>query len=291
MAKIVGVKFKNNGKTYYFAPNGINLSEGDYVIVDTQRGLECGRIIMKESEVADKDIVAPLRPILRKANDSDMAVIKRNEEKRRNAIRTARERVKKHNLDMKILECEYAFDGSKVIIYFSAEGRIDFRDLVKDLAQALRMRIELRQIGIREETKVLGGIGSCGRTCCCAQFLPDFKKVSIKMAKTQGLSLNPTKISGLCGRLMCCLEYENEHYKETLKTMPKINSTVKTPDGEATVVSNNLLKKLVRTKRILADGNIEIKEYKSEQINANSHIGDDIDDSADTEVLPSSDNE
>ncbi|MEG2117277.1 MAG: stage 0 sporulation family protein, partial [Clostridia bacterium] len=208
----------------------------------------------------------PLKPVIRKATDADVAQVLKNASKREEAMKVADEKIKKHNLEMKLTDAEYTFDSQKVIFYFTAEGRIDFRELVRDLAAVFKVRIELRQIGIRDEAKCVGGIAPCGRACCCASFLGDFEKVSIKMAKTQGLSLNPTKISGLCGRLMCCLSYENEHYAETVSLMPKIGASVTTPDGKGMVQSNDLLKRIV-TVRVEKGDDIEIKSYPLADVN------------------------
>lgn len=248
MAKIVGVKFNHTSKIYYFNPNGSFYKEGSGVIVETAKGLEYGIIKIEPKEVPDNEITQPLKPVIRKASPKDEARIAENEKKRPEAMKIAQAKIDEHKLKMKLVDCEFSFDNSKVVFYFSAPGRIDFRDLVKDLASAFKLRIELRQIGIRDETRILGGIGPCGRECCCSSCLPDVKKVTIKMAKTQGLSLNPGKISGLCGRLMCCLEFENAHYSETYKKMPKVGSEVTTPEGKANVVANNMLKETVRVK-------------------------------------------
>ena len=209
MAKVVGVKFKNSSKIYYFAPTEESYDLYSGVIVETAKGPEYGTVVFGVKEVSDKECVQPLKPVVRKATRRDAETVKRNEEKVADAMKLAEEKVKGRNLKMKLVGCEFSFDGKKVVFYFTAEGRVDFRELVKDLASAFHLRIELRQVGIRDETKLIGGIAPCGRSCCCGTCMPDFRKVSIKMAKTQGLSLNPTKISGLCGRLMCCLEYEN----------------------------------------------------------------------------------
>lgn len=261
MEKIIGVKFKNAGKLYYFAPGEEAYEKGAGVIVETARGLEYGTVVVPPKEVPEKEIVSPLKKVVRKATEKDEEILRKNERRRPEAMRIAAEKVARRGLEMKLIDCEFSFEGNKVVFYFSAEGRVDFRELVRDLASAFRARIELRQVGIRDETKILGGIAPCGRACCCSGFLPDFKKVSIKMAKTQGLSLNPTKISGLCGRLMCCLEYENNHYSETFKKMPKTGSEVVTPDGKGTVVSNNMLKMLVRVKIEGKDGAMNYKDF------------------------------
>ncbi len=266
MAKIIGVKFRNSGKVYYFAPKKEEYKRGDGVIVETAKGMEYGKVVIPVKEIGDDELVSPLKPVIRKATAKDDANIAKGEEKREESMKIAAEKIAARGLEMKLIDCEYAFDGSKIIFYFSAEGRVDFRELVRDLASAFHARIELRQVGIRDETKILGGIAPCGRACCCSSCLPDFKKVSIKMAKTQGLSLNPTKISGLCGRLMCCLEYENNHYSETFKKMPKIGSEVSTPDGKGTVVTNNMLKMLVKVKIEGKDGELTYKDFALDDV-------------------------
>ena len=242
MAKIIGVKFKDSGKLYYFAPGNGEYAEGSGVIVETARGVEYATVCVPLKEVPDEELVAPLKPVLRAATQKDEETLRANEEKRAPAMKTAEEKIAARGLDMKLVDCEFTFDGTKVIFYFTADGRVDFRELVKDLSSVFHIRIELRQIGVRDETKLLGGLGPCGRVCCCASCMPDFKKVSIKMAKNQGLSLNPGKISGLCGRLMCCLAYENDYYAEACKKMPKVGGEVGTPEGAGTVVNVNMLK-------------------------------------------------
>lgn len=261
MEKIVGIKFKNTAKVYYFSPNGVSFKKGDGVIVETARGVEYGTVVIENKEVDDSEIVQPLKPVIRKATKADKDRLKRNEEKTPEAFRLCNEKIIQHKLNMKLVGAEYTFDGSKIIFSFTAPGRIDFRDLVKDLAAVFRIRIELRQIGIRDETRLLGGIAPCGRPCCCSSCMTDFKKVSIKMAKTQGLSLNPTKISGLCGRLMCCLSYENDYYKEVFKKMPKVGGEVTSPDGKATVVSVNMLTLTVKVKMEQKDGSMVYKDF------------------------------
>ena len=225
MQKVVGVKFRNTCKTYYFAPAANEeYKRGSVVIVETAKGLESATVVFPTKEVKDEEVVSPLKPIVRLARQKDLERIARNEERRADAIKICRTLAKKRNPDMKIIDCEFSFDGSKVLFSFSAPTRVDFRELVKELAAEFHMRIELKQVGIRDETRILGGIAPCGRPCCCANGACDFKKVTIKMAKTQGLSLNPGKISGLCGRLMCCLEYENDYYAEAGKSMPKVGA-------------------------------------------------------------------
>ncbi len=266
MVKIIGVKFNHTCKIYYFDPKDMSFSKGEGVIVETARGVEYGKVVIEVSEIDESNVVSPLKPVLRKATKKDEETVKEHESKVPWVIDVATKEVEKCGLDMKIVDAEYPFDNSKIIIYFTAPNRIDFRELVKSLATVLKQRIDLRQIGTRDETKILGGIAPCGRVCCCKSFLPDFKKVTIKMAKNQGLSLNPSKISGLCGRLMCCLEYENEPYAEAYKKMPKIGSEVTTPDGKATVISNNMLKMLVKTKTVMKDGSVLYNEYNLDDI-------------------------
>ena len=266
MAEVVGIKFKNSGKVYYFNPCKMQLKKGEGTIVETARGVEYGKVVSEPKDVPEEKIVQPLKPILRRATPEDEASVSKNEEKIPAAMKLAAEKIAQRGLKMKLIDAEFSFEGGKVVFYFTAAGRIDFRDLVKDLATAFHLRIELRQVGIRDETRILGGIAPCGRVCCCASCMPDFRKVTIKMAKTQGLSLNPAKISGLCGRLMCCLEYENEHYSETFKRMPKVGSEVITPDGKATVVSNNMLKLIVKVKTANEDGSFVYKDYPLDAI-------------------------
>ncbi len=265
MAKIIGVKFKQYGKLYYFAPGNGEFAEGQGVIVETARGAEYATVCMPCKEVPDEKLVAPLKPVLRAATERDLENMRRNEERRAPAMKTAAEKIAARGLDMKLVDCEFAFDGSKVVFYFTADGRVDFRELVKDLSSVFHMRIELRQIGVRDEAKLLGGFGPCGRECCCSVCMPDFQKVSIKMAKNQGLSLNPGKISGLCGRLMCCLAYENDYYAEACKKMPKVGSEVGTPEGTGTVVNANMLKMEVKVRIDKGDG-AAYKDFPVEQL-------------------------
>ena len=265
MAKIIGVKFKQYGKLYYFAPGNGEFAEGQGVIVETARGAEYATVCMPCKEVPDEELVAPLKPVLRAATERDLENMRRNEERRAPAMKTAAEKIAARGLDMKLVDCEFAFDGSKVVFYFTADGRVDFRELVKDLSSVFHMRIELRQIGVPDEAKLLGGFGPCGRECCCSVCMPDFQKVSIKMAKNQGLSLNPGKISGLCGRLMCCLAYENEYYAEACKKMPKVGSEVGTPEGTGTVVNANMLKMEVKVRIDKGDG-AAYKDFPVEQL-------------------------
>ena len=264
--KVIGIKFKDGGKIYFFAPNeGEEYEAGTQVVVETSKGLEFATVAFPPKEVDDSEVVQPLKPIVRIATEKDKEQVRRNLERKPQAMKLAQEKIEKHNLAMKLIDCEFAFDGSKVIFYFSAESRVDFRDLVKDLAGAFHIRIELRQVGIRDETRLLGGIAPCGRECCCAGAMCDFKKVSIKMAKVQGLSLNPGKISGLCGRLMCCLSYENDYYSEVYKKMPKVGAEVSTPDGKGSVASVNMRKRTVRVKQE-KDGSLTYKDYPLDDI-------------------------
>ena len=257
MADVVGVKFKDVGKMYYFSPGKNRVNVGDHVIVETARGLEFGTVCREQATVNDSELVAPLKNIIRIATEADQKKHEENLAKKDNALRLCQEKIDAHGLEMKLIDVEYTFDNSKVVFYFTADGRVDFRELVKDLASVFRMRIELRQIGVRDEAKMIGGVGSCGRGLCCSTWLRDFEPVSIKMAKVQNLSLNPTKISGICGRLMCCLKYENDIYNELKKGMPNVGERVKTPDGVGVVTDINILENLVRTRLILEESSKE----------------------------------
>ena len=241
MATIIGVRFKNAGKVYYFDPGEHAMEKGSQVVVETARGVECGEVVIPNKEVAEETIIKPLKPVLRPATQEDIRRSKENAEKEKRAFKLCQEKIAAHKLDMKLVDVEYTFDNSKILFYFTADGRVDFRELVKDLASVFRTRIELRQIGVRDEAKMLGGLGICGRPFCCSQFLGDFQPVSIKMAKEQGLSLNPTKISGCCGRLMCCLKYEQDTYEELLRSTPKLGAIVTSKEGKGTVLEANLL--------------------------------------------------
>jgi len=269
MAKIIGVKFKNTAKVYYFAPaeGESEYPEKSGVVVETAKGLEYGTVVFGLKEVSDSEIVHPLKPILRRATEKDEKKVLENEKKIPEAMEYANEKIAELKLTMKLIGCEYAFDGKKIVFYFTSDGRVDFRELVKVLAAKFHLRIELRQVGIRDETKILGGIAPCGRTCCCASCMSDFGKVSIKMAKTQGLHLNPGKISGLCGRLMCCLEYENDYYAEVYKKMPKVGGTVGTPEGEGVVISNDMLKLISKVKITKGDGSEVYKDFPVDRLN------------------------
>ena len=253
MVKVAGVRFKTAGKVYYFDPDELDVKTGDSVIVETARGMEFGTVTMDVCDVDESEIVAPLKKIIRIANEKDHKQHIEHVKKKERAMALCQEKIDKHGLVMKLIDVEYTFDNSKVVFYFTADGRVDFRELVKDLAGVFKMRIELRQIGVRDEAKMLGGIGSCGRALCCHSWLSDFEPVSIKMAKVQNLSLNPAKISGICGRLMCCLKYENDIYMEFRKGMPDVGERVKTPDGTAKVVDTNLLERTVKVRLFLDD--------------------------------------
>ena len=253
MVKVAGVRFKTAGKVYYFDPDELDVKTGDSVIVETAREMEFGTVTMDVCDVDESEIVAPLKKIIRIANEKDHKQHIENVKKKERAMALCQEKIDKHGLVMKLIDVEYTFDNSKVVFYFTADGRVDFRELVKDLAGVFKMRIELRQIGVRDEAKMLGGIGSCGRALCCHSWLSDFEPVSIKMAKVQNLSLNPAKISGICGRLMCCLKYENDIYMEFRKGMPDVGERVKTPDGTAKVVDTNLLERTVKVRLFLDD--------------------------------------
>lgn len=261
MAIVVGIKFKTNQKVYYFDPKDIELKEGDGVVLETARGVEFGKVVQGIKEVGDKEIVAPLKPIIRKATKKDEEQNENNLKERDRLIKETIQKVNNHNLPMKIVDAEYTFDRAKIIIYFTAESRIDFRELVRDLAGLFHNRIELRQIYEREDIKLRGALAQCGRPCCCTTFLQDYEKVSMKMAKYQGLSLNPTKINGCCGKLMCCLRYENAYYQDMSKKMPKEHSTVITPDGEAIVMENDALRQEVKVKIPQEDGVFTIKRF------------------------------
>lgn len=261
MIKVVGVKFRNAGKVYYFDPNGIEVERGQAVIVETANGIEHGTIVIPSLMIEDEELTNPLKSVLRVATEEDEAIEAENRVKEEEAMVICQEKIDKHNPEMKLISAEYAFDRSKLLFNFTAEGRVDFRELVKDLASVFKTRIELRQIGVRDETKICGGIGICGRELCCCTYLSDFASVSIKMAKEQGLSLNPTKISGLCGRLMCCLKNEAETYEELNKKLPDVGSMVTTPDGmTGQVQSVNVLRQLVKV-LITVDDEKELKEY------------------------------
>ena len=266
MVKVIGVRFRTAGKIYFFDPLKFDVKRGDHVIVETARGIEYGTVVGDPKEVEDDKVIQPLKPVLRVASARDTEQENANKQKEREAFKICLEKIKKHKLDMKLIDAEYTFDNNKVLFYFTADGRIDFRELVKDLASVFKTRIELRQIGVRDETKIMGGIGICGRTLCCHAHLSEFVPVSIKMAKEQNLSLNPTKISGMCGRLMCCLKHEEETYEYLNRKLPNVGDYVTTDDGlKGEVHSVNVLRQLVK---VLIENNDEkeIREYKVEQL-------------------------
>lgn len=267
MTKVIGVRFRQAGKIYFFSPGDLDIKKGHKVIVETARGVEFGSVVSAPKEIEDDQVTQPLKPVLRIATEEDISNEKKNREKEKEAFQVCQEKIRKHELDMKLISAEYTFDNSKVLFYFTADGRIDFRELVKDLASVFRTRIELRQIGVRDETKIRGGIGICGRALCCHTYLSEFAPVSIKMAKEQNLSLNPTKISGVCGRLMCCLTNEEETYEELNSRLPAIGDTVTTPEGlKGDVQSVSVLRQQVKVVVNLDDDEKEIREYKASEL-------------------------
>jgi cell fate regulator YaaT (PSP1 superfamily) len=274
MVKVAGVRFKKAGKIYYFDPDELQVEKGINVIVETARGMEFGTVTSGIKDVPESEIVSPLKKIVRIADENDAAQHKENIRKKQRALELCQEKVSKHNLQMKLIDVEYTFDNSKIIFYFTADGRVDFRELVKDLAGVFKMRIELRQIGVRDEAKMVGGIGTCGKGLCCHTWLPEFEPVSIKMAKVQNLSLNPTKISGICGRLMCCLKYENDIYYELRKGMPEQGERIKTEDGIGIVMESNILENKIKVRLVLEERTQDKPEklstdfyfYKKQQI-------------------------
>jgi Uncharacterized homolog of PSP1 len=266
MVKVIGVRFRTAGKIYFFDPGRFHIKKGDHVIVETARGIEYGTVVSDPKEVENDKIIQPLKPVLRIATPKDVEQEAANKIKEKDAFKICLEKIRKHNLEMKLIDAEYTFDNNKVLFYFTADGRIDFRELVKDLASVFKTRIELRQIGVRDETKIVGGVGICGRALCCHTYLSEFIPVSIKMAKEQNLSLNPTKISGVCGRLMCCLKNEEETYEELNRRLPNVGDFVMTDDGyKGEVHSVNVLRQLVKV-IIVKDDEREIQEYKVEQL-------------------------
>ena len=265
MKKIIGVRFKPAGKSYYFDPLGFKIKKGDHVIVETSRGVEYGTAVSDIRMIEDSELHSALKGVIRIADENDNARCRENKRREKEAYEICLEKIREHKLEMKLVEVEYTFDGSKILFYFTADGRINFRELVKDLATIFRTRIELRQIGVRDESKSMGSIGVCGRSLCCSQWLGEFMPVSIKMAKEQGLSLNPTKISGACGRLMCCLKYEQDVYEELIREMPKPEQKVKTPDGIGVVSAVSLLKGTVRV-AFEEGGERLLKDYKADEI-------------------------
>lgn len=265
MIKVIGVRFKKAGKIYYFSPVEFEIKKGDYVIVETARGIEFGECVIGLKEIKEEEIVSPLKSVIRIADEKDILKHKENKEKEKEALDICLNKIQEHKLDMKLIDVEYTFDNHKVIFYFTADGRIDFRELVKDLATIFKTRIELRQIGVRDEAKMLGGLGPCGRSLCCSTFLGDFASVSIKMAKEQNLSLNPTKISGICGRLMCCLNYEQTTYEDIRKRLPRVGSIVRTENGDGEVIGNSIVKEIVKVKIKKGDEEV-IEEFKIKDI-------------------------
>ncbi|MBM7716719.1 cell fate regulator YaaT (PSP1 superfamily) [Bacillus thermophilus] len=267
MYNVVGVRFKKAGKIYYFDPQDHPVVRNDYVIVETARGIEFGKAVTDKKQVSEHDVVLPLKKIVRIADQEDKQNVEENKIQAKEAYEICAKKITEHQLDMKLVDVEYTFDRNKVIFYFTADGRIDFRELVKDLASIFRTRIELRQIGVRDEAKMLGGIGPCGRMLCCSTFLGDFEPVSIKMAKDQNLSLNPTKISGLCGRLMCCLKYENDEYEAAKAELPDVGDVIRTPNGSGKVIGLNILERILQVEM---SGQERILEYTLEEITAKS---------------------
>ncbi len=284
MAEVIGVRFKEVGKVYYFDPLDNKLNKGDMVVVETARGLECGEVATPNKTIDEAELTHPLKPLIRIANDSDLNHLAENKLKEKEAYKICEQKIANHKLDMKLVNVEYTFDNSKILFYFTADGRVDFRALVKDLASVFRTRIELRQIGVRDEAKMLGGLGICGKPFCCASYMGEFQPVSIKMAKEQGLSLSPVKISGTCGRLMCCLKYEQEAYTDLLKKTPKVGAIVNTPEGKGLVVENNLIAGTLKVKldkapedvapktftvkecKLVKDGYIKVNKKELEQL-------------------------
>ncbi len=283
MAEVIGVRFKDVGKIYYFDPQGTPIPKGTRVIVETARGIECGEVAMENRQIADDAMAQPLKPIIRVATPEDWKKVEDNHRKEKSAFGICEKKIADHKLDMKLVDVEYTFDNGKILFYFTADGRVDFRELVKDLASVFRTRIELRQIGVRDEAKMLGGLGVCGRPFCCSTFLGGFQPVSIKMAKEQGLSLNPVKISGTCGRLMCCLKYEQDAYLDLLRTTPKVNAIVITPEGKGVVIDQNILTGMLtirldkakdaapqvfhtRQVKLVRDGQIRVDRSEMEQL-------------------------
>ena len=271
MATVAGIRFKKAGKVYYFDPVSVWPQPGDLVVVETARGYEMGETVTGAREVTDDQIVAPLKRVIRLATAQDIQNAEQSAEREKEAFRVCQAKIAEHNLEMKLVDVENTFDNSKMLFYFTANGRIDFRDLVRDLASIFKTRIELRQIGVRDEAKMLGGLGQCGRQICCAAFLGDFQPVSIKMAKEQSLSLNPTKISGQCGRLMCCLKYEQENYETTLKRLPRIGREIMTPDGPGIVTEIGVIREMVKVRVRLPDDTFDLREFPLESVHKPGH--------------------
>ncbi|NTV89026.1 MAG: stage 0 sporulation family protein [Clostridiales bacterium] len=284
MVNVVGVRFKRAGKIYYFDPGELVIENGVKVIVETARGIEFGDTVIPNREVSDEEIVAPLKKVMRIATEEDVKHAADNKKKETDAFNVCLQKIRDHKLEMKLIDVEYTFDNNKVLFYFTADGRVDFRDLVKDLAAVFKTRIELRQIGVRDESKMMGGLGVCGRVLCCSSYLGEFQPVSIKMAKEQGLSLNPTKISGTCGRLMCCLKYEQDAYEYIIKRAPKIGSIVETLDGQGQVMETSLLKEQIKVK--LDKGNdSDLRVYKMSEVKVIKDVSVREESDADLEAL------
>ncbi|MEB3430142.1 stage 0 sporulation family protein [Citroniella saccharovorans] len=264
--RVIGVRFKDSGKIYYFDPLDLNINVDDYLIVETVRGIEYGRCVLVDKDIDVSEFTSPIKPVIRLADAADAVIQRENKEASKEAFIIADEKIKKHGLNMKLIDSEYTFDNNKLIFYFTSDQRVDFRDLVKDLASIFRTRIELRQIGVRDEAKIKGGIGQCGRVCCCKNHMGEFAPVSIKMAKDQGLSLNPCKISGACGRLMCCLNYEEEVYEENLKDMPRVGDKVISEFGDAEVIDRSILKREVKVRILSGDDEGDLKVLPLEEI-------------------------
>ena len=288
MVKVIGVRFRTAGKIYFFSPGQFDIKQGDNVIVETARGVEFGRVVSGVKEVAEEDVIQPLKSVISIATEQDQKVVNKNKQKEKEAFKICLEKIRKHGLEMKLIDVEYTFDGNKILFYFTADGRIDFRELVKDLAAIYKTRIELRQIGVRDEVRKIGGNGVCGRELCCCSFLNNFDMVSIKMAKEQSASLNPSKISGNCGRLMCCLKYEQEVYEDKIKKLPKVGSIVKTEDGEGTVVTQEVLKEAIKV-QFRKDDITTYKTYPAKDVkvikNASGNDKDSIDNTVDSEEM------
>ncbi len=268
---VVGVRFKKAGKIYYFDPGDLSIEQGKPVIVETARGIEFGNTVVANRQVKEEDIVAPLKKVIRLASPEDIQKVDENKKKEQEAFDICLQKIRKHNLEMKLIDVEYTFDANKILFYFTADGRVDFRELVKDLASVFRTRIELRQIGVRDEAKMLGGLGICGNPLCCSTFLGEFEPVSIKMAKEQSLSLNPTKISGTCGRLMCCLKYEQDTYEELIKETPNVGAIVETPEGNGVVINVGMIKGIVKVKMDNKNENV-IKEFNVSEIKVTKDV-------------------
>ncbi|WP_294373226.1 stage 0 sporulation family protein [uncultured Clostridium sp.] len=287
MIKVIGVRFKKAGKIYYFSPADFDIKRNQYVIVETARGIEFGECVIGIKEISEEEIVSPLKCVIRIADEKDIQKHRENKSKEIEALDICLKKIKEHKLDMKLIDVEYTFDNNKVIFYFTADGRVDFRELVKDLATIFKTRIELRQIGVRDEAKMVGGLGPCGRPMCCSTFLGDFASVSIKMAKEQNLSLNPTKISGICGRLMCCLNYEQSTYEEIRKRLPKVGATVKTENGTGLVVGNSIVNEMVKVKLKRGDEEV-VEEFKINNIELVSGEYEDTIDDSNIKLIPES---